>query len=85
MTGLRAGRSRVRIPLWERDLFTNASTGLRGVSWRVRLRTRIRLVPTLIMWRYTSTPTGLRGVHIDDGADTIQQDTGQRNLPSGGT
>jgi len=51
MTVLRVGRSRVRVPLQTKDLFTKASNGLRGggVSWRVSLKTRIHLVPTLRM------------------------------------
>ena len=52
MTVLRVGRSRVRVPLRTKDPFTKASNGLRGgggVSWRVSLRTRIHLVPTLRM------------------------------------
>jgi len=48
MTGLWAGRSMVRILLRERSL-QGIYWVAGGVSWRVRLRTRINLVPTLRM------------------------------------
>jgi hypothetical protein len=48
------GRSWVQIPLGATDLFSEASTGLRGIfprgrGWWMRLRTHFHLMPTLRM------------------------------------
>jgi hypothetical protein len=85
MAGQWVGRSRVRIPLLERDLFHKTSTGLLGVFFlEGEIQNSHQSSADLKnVWRYTSTPpTVLRGEHKDyEGGDT--RASYRRNLPSG--
>jgi len=72
----------------KRSLYQGVCRVAVGVSWTVRLRTRIHLVPTLRMCGaiHSTPPIFLRGLHMDyEDGDTKVQVTGQLNFVKCGT